>query len=121
MPLPESKSEILLLHNPRCSKSRSTLALLEERGVSFAIREYLVEPLVREELLDLQGRLERPLRDFVRTGESAFASAGLSPESDDEALMSAVIAHPILLQRPIVIAGERAAIGRPPEDVLEIL
>jgi arsenate reductase len=121
MALPESDDQILLLHNPRCSKSRATLALLEERGAKFEVREYLNEPLSREELSSVGERLGRPLRGWVRNKEAAFAEAGLSADSADDAVLDAVVAHPILMERPIVIRGRRAAVGRPPEDVLALL
>ena len=121
MALPESDEQILLLHNPRCSKSRATLALLEEREAEFEVREYLNEPLTREELSSLGERLGRPLREWIRHKEAAFGEAGLSGESSDEALLDAVSGQPILMERPILVRGQRAAIGRPPEDVLALL
>lgn len=121
MGLPESDDQLLLLHNPRCSKSRATQALLEERGVSFEIREYLADPLSRAELVALGERLGLPPSGFVRTGESAFAEAGCGVESSDDEILDAMAAAPILMERPILVRGRRAAIGRPPEDVLGIL
>jgi len=121
MALPESDEQILLLHNPRCSKSRATLALLEERGAKFEVREYLNEPLSREELSSVGERLGRSPREWVRSKEPAFGEARLSADSSDDALLDAVVAHPILMERPIVIRGRRAAVGRPPEDVLALL
>ena len=121
MALPESDEQMVLLHNPRCSKSRATLALLEERGAKFEIREYLSDPLSREELAGLSGCLGRPPREWVRTREGAFSDVGLSDESSDDALLDAVAAHPILMERPILVRGGRAAVGRPPEDVLRLL
>lgn len=121
MTLPASDTEILLLHNPRCSKSRATLALLAERGVEFAERRYLEQPLSREELGDLALRLGRPVAEWVRRGEAAFAEAGLDAEAGDAALLAAMARHPILLERPILIRGKRARVGRPPEAVLDLL
>lgn len=121
MALPDSDEPMLLLHNPRCSKSRATLALLEERGATFDVREYLTDPLSRDELKELGGRLGRTPRQWVRSKESAFGEAGLSDESSDEALLDAVAANPILMERPILVRGPRAAVGRPPEDVLQLL
>ncbi len=119
MPLPAET--ILLLHNPRCSKSRATHALLVERGVAFEERRYLDDPLSREELEDLAKRLSRPAREWVRKGEEAFKKAGLTADSPDAELLEAIAREPILLERPIVVRGPRARVGRPPEDVLELL
>ena len=121
MSLPTSKDEILLLHNPRCSKSRATLALLEERGADFETRLYLEEPLDRGELEDLGQRLGRPIGDWTRKKEGAFKEAGLGKGSSDEEILAAMVAAPILMERPIVVRGAAAAIGRPPEDVLALL
>ena len=121
MALPESDRQILLLHNPSCSKSRATLALLEERGANFEVREYLNDPLTREELLSVGDRLGRSLQHWVRKKEKAFGEAGLAADSPDGALLEAVVKHPILMERPIVVRGQRAAVGRPPEDVLALL
>ncbi len=112
---------LLLLHNPRCSKSRAALALLEERGVSFSERRYLEDSLSRSELDDLRARLDRPVAEWVRKGEAAFAEAGLEGASTEEALLDAMAKHPILLERPIAIRGKRAVVGRPPENVLDLL
>lgn len=110
---------LLLLHNPRCSKSRAARALLEARGVPFEERRYLEAPLTRDELADLRGRLG-PDAAWVRRGESAWAEAGLPADPEPEALLDALAAHPILLERPIVVRGPRAVVGRPPERVLEL-
>ena len=112
---------IVLLHNPRCSKSRATRALLEERGVEFQERRYLDEPLSRAELEDLAKRLGRPVGEWVRRKEAAFSEAGLAADASDDAIFEAMAAHPILMERPILIRGPRAAVGRPPEDVLALL
>ncbi len=121
MPLPEGDDQLLLLHNPRCSKSRATLALLEERGAHFEVREYLADPLTRDELADLAGRLGREPGGFVRKKEKAFAEAGCSDASGGDEILDAMASTPILMERPILVRGRRAAVGRPPEDVLELL
>ena len=121
MQLPTSREEILLLHNPKCSKCRATLKLLEEKGVEFEERLYLEHPLDREELLELGRRLGKSMLEFTRTKQSEFAVAGLSQDSPESEILDAVVATPILMERPIVVRGDHAAIGRPPEDVLALL
>lgn len=121
MTLPASDTEIVLLHNPRCSKSRATLALLEERGVDFTVRRYLEQPLSRDELGDLALRLGLPVAEWLRQGETAFADAALDTDAGDAALLEAMARYPILIERPILIRGKRARVGRPPEAVLDLL
>lgn len=124
MSLPRNDDACLLLHNPRCSKSRAARALLAERGVPFAERRYLDEPLGRAELDDLRARLGLPAAAFARRGEDAWREAGLAGLGDDapdEAVLDAIAAHPILLERPILVRGPRAVVGRPPQKVLELL
>ena len=100
-------SRRILYHNPRCSKSRAALALLEERGVEFQVVEYLKEPLDRAALDALRAVLGTPPSEWIRSGESAE-------------LLEAIAAHPVLLERPIFRSGDRAVVGRPPERVLEM-
>ncbi len=120
--LTRSDEELLLLHNPRCSKSRAARALLEERGVSFRERRYLEEPLSLDELRELAASLARPARDWARRGEPDWQAAGLADEAaTDEQILAAMAAHPILIERPILVRGPRAVIGRPPERVLDLL
>lgn len=120
MTLPDRHDLPLLLHNPRCSKSRAAKALLEERGVAFVERRYLEEPLTRAELEELARRLGGPPRDWTRSGEDAYRRAGLTPEAGDDAHIDAMAAEPILVERPILVTAERAVVGRPPERVLEL-
>lgn len=113
---------VTIFHNPRCSKSRRTLQLLQERGVRPTIVEYLRDPPSAEEIGNLLGMLKLSPRELLRTKEAAYADHGLgAPDIDDAALIEAMHQHPILIERPIVVAGDRAAIGRPPENVLAIL
>jgi arsenate reductase len=116
-----SGDEIVLLHNPRCSKSRAAHALLEARGVTFRERRYLEEPLDAAELAELQERLAAEPSAWVRKGESAFTDAGLSADSPSVAVLAAMADHPILIERPILLRGPRAVVGRPPERILELL
>ena len=110
-----------LLHNPACSKSRAAKALLVERGFPHQERRYLEAPLSREELAELRRRLGLPARDWTRTGEAAFRDAGLGPDSDEPALLDAMARQPILIERPILILPEVAAVGRPVERIAELL
>jgi arsenate reductase len=121
MSLCQSHPGYVLIHNPRCSKSRAVLEILEQRGVAFEIRDYLERPLELKELEGLRLRLGLPVREWTRSGEEAFATEGLDDETSDAELMAAIVRHPILLQRPILVRGDRAKIGRPPEQVLELL
>lgn len=114
-------ARLVLLHNPRCSKSRAARALLVERGVDFEERLYLEEPLSREELAALRARLGRPAREWARQGEAAWREAGLDAASDEASVLEAMAVHPILIERPIAIRGDRAVVGRPPENVLALL
>jgi arsenate reductase len=120
MSLPASGDPLMLLHNPRCSKSRAALALLEEKGVEVNVRRYLEEPLGREELVELARRLGRPAREWIRRGEAAFADSGLSAEADDAPLMDLMAREPIVMERPILVGEKTAVVGRPPERVLEL-
>lgn len=116
MALPDS-DRVLLLHNPRCSKSRAARALLEERGIDFDERRYLEDPLSRAELEDLGGRLARPPGEWVRKGEAAWQQTGIGPDAEPGVVLDAVAAHPVLMERPIVVRGRRAVVGRPTEAV----
>ncbi|WP_432723105.1 arsenate reductase (glutaredoxin) [Jeongeupia wiesaeckerbachi] len=114
---------LTIYHNPRCSKSRETLALLNERGLAPDVVEYLVTPpdaATLQRLLDLLGLSPREL---MRRKEDEYAELALdNPQLDDAALIAAMVAHPRLIERPIVVVdGVRAAIGRPPEAVLALL
>jgi arsenate reductase (glutaredoxin) len=119
--LPRTDAEIVLLHNPRCSKSRAAKELLEARGVRFAERRYLDAPLSLDELRDLAARLGRPPSEWVRAGEPAYAAAGLGAGSDADAILRAMASHPALLERPVLVRGRRAVVGRPPERIAALL
>jgi arsenate reductase len=112
---------LTLWHNPRCSKSREALALLRARGVEPMIREYLKAPPNRDELCSLLAKLGLPAQALVRTGEAAYAQAGLASDSSEVALLDAMVAAPILIQRPILVRANRAVIGRPAEALLALL
>ena len=113
---------VTIYHNPRCSKSRTTLALLRERGIEPDVIEYLKDAPSADDLRDVLAKLGRRPRDIMRRGEAVYKELGLGDETlSDDALIAAMAEHPILIERPIVIKGEKAALGRPPESVLEIL
>lgn len=112
---------VTIWHNPRCSKSRATLALLEARGIAPDIRLYLQDPPTEDELRAVLETLGIAARDLVRKGEDAYKAAGLGPDSGEAALVAAMVTHPKLIERPIVFANGKARVGRPPEAVLDIL
>jgi len=113
---------VRILHNPSCSKSRATLELLRERGIEPEVQLYLKSPPSREDLEEILRLLGREPRDLMRKGEAEYREQGLADESlGRDALISAMVASPRLIERPIVLSNGRAAIGRPPESVLEIL
>jgi arsenate reductase (glutaredoxin) len=111
-----------IYHNPRCSKSRATLALLQERGIEPEIVDYLKTPPDHATLTALIGQLGIRPRDLLRTGEAEYRELGLDdPSLSDEQLIRAMVEHPKLIERPIVVSAGKARLGRPPERVLEIL
>lgn len=114
--------DVTIYHNPRCSKSRQTLALLRERGVEPRIVHYLEEPPDAATLKALLSALGLDPRQLMRRNEAAYQDLGLADESlSDDALVEAMVAHPVLIERPIVVTSRGAALGRPPENVLEVL
>ncbi len=113
---------VTIYHNPRCSKSRQTLALLEERGIKPVIKEYLNDVPDKEELNNILAMLSKSPRDLMRKNESEYKENGLDDISlSDDDLIQAMINAPKLIERPIVICNGKASIGRPPESVLDIL
>ena len=115
-------SDVTIYHNPRCSKSRQTLALLEERGIQPNIVLYLENTPNQKQLKSLLSKLGISTRDLMRTGESEHKDNNLKDKDLSEAaLITAMVKYPKLIERPIVVANGKAALGRPPEKVLEIL
>ncbi len=108
-------------HNPRCSKSRAGLALLEERGAEVQVRKYLEDAPSVEELRAAQALLGVSAVQMMRTGEKRFKELGLPKDAPDAELIKAMVENPILIERPLAIAGDKAAIGRPPENLLDLL
>ncbi|WP_296126228.1 arsenate reductase (glutaredoxin) [Pseudomonas sp. Ga0074129] len=115
-------TDLTLYHNPRCSKSRSALQLLEERGLTPHIVRYLETPLDAEQLRELLSQLDISARQLLRSSEDEYKALGLHDTQLSEAqLIAAMVSHPKLIERPILVAGDKAVIGRPPEKILEIL
>ncbi|KKA09067.1 arsenate reductase [Pseudomonas ogarae] len=115
-------TDLTLYHNPRCSKSRGALELLEARGLTPTVVRYLETPLDAAQLERLLDKLGITARQLLRTGEDEYKDLNLADESLSQAqLIAAIAAHPKLMERPILEAGEKAMIGRPPEKILEIL
>lgn len=111
---------VTIYHNPRCSKSRQTLALIEEKGVAPKIVEYLDNPPSAAELKEILGKLGKAPVDIVRRKEAKEEGVDIDA-LDDGALIAAMIATPRIIERPIVVRGEKAVLGRPPENVLALL
>ncbi|MDG1996705.1 MAG: arsenate reductase (glutaredoxin) [Emcibacteraceae bacterium] len=113
---------VTIYHNPRCSKSRETLSLIEERGITPIIREYLKDVPNAEEIRSILGMLKMEPRDLMRKKEAAYKENGLDDDNlNNDQLIQGMIDHPKIIERPIVIKESKARIGRPPESVLEIL
>ncbi|MEL7548501.1 arsenate reductase (glutaredoxin) [Pseudomonas protegens] len=115
-------TDLTLYHNPRCSKSRGALELLEQRGLAPTVVRYLETPLDAAQLRSLLAKLGLNARQLLRTGEDEYKTLNLAdPSLSEEQLVAAIAQHPKLMERPILEAGDKAIIGRPPESVLEIL
>jgi arsenate reductase len=111
---------VTIYHNPRCNTSRKTLALLREKGVDPEVVEYLKTPYTAAQLKQLLGQLRMPASALVRKKEAV--AAGIDPKNlPEEKLIEAMVENPILVERPIVVSGRKAALGRPPEAVLSVL
>lgn len=112
---------MIIYHNPRCSKSRQSLALLRENGVEPEVIEYLKTPLDEVALRDVFVKLGLKAHEVVRTKEEPYQQLALSPDSSEKEVIAAIVKYPILMERPIVMKGDSAVIGRPPENVRELL
>lgn len=111
---------LTIYHNPRCSKSRQTLALIEEANAEVKVVEYLKTPLTKASIQSLQQQLNVPIIEMMRTKEEEFKQQNLKT-ANEQALLEALVATPKLLERPIVTNGKQAIIGRPPENVLTLI
>lgn len=115
-------TELTLYHNPRCSKSRGALELLEARGLTPTVVRYLETPLSATQIKALLGKLGISARQLLRSGEEEYKTLNLADASlSEQHLIDAIAAHPKLMERPILEVGDKAVIGRPPENVLELL
>jgi arsenate reductase len=115
-------NDVRIYHNPRCSKSRATLALLQQRGLDPVVIDYLETPPSADELTRMLGQLGCSARQLLRTSETEYAELGLGQgDWTDEQIVGAMVTHPRLIERPIVVVDGKAALGRPPEAVLAII
>lgn len=112
---------VTIWHNPRCSKSRSALAILEENGVTPTEVRYLETPPSKSDIVTVLAALAMEAKDIVRKGEAVYKTLNLSAQSTNEEILNALVENPILIERPIIISGDRAVIGRPPENVKSLL
>ena len=108
-------------HNPRCSKSRQTLALLEAQGVTPTVRLYLEDPPSASEVRDVVTKLAITPWDLLRRGEKIFKELGLTEQDGEQDMIEAMASHPILIERPIVVRDAKAVLGRPPENALALI
>jgi len=114
-------SKVKIWHNPRCSKSRNALALLEEKGVEAEVVKYLETPPNRSEIVEMLKMLGISARELMRTKEAIYKELGLKDVTDEDALIDAMVSNPKLIERPIVIKDGKAAIGRPIENIVDLL
>jgi len=114
-------SKIIIWHNPKCSKSRSAAALLEEKGVEVKVVKYLETPPTKEELREMLNMLGISARELMRTKEDIYKELDLKNENDEEKLIDAMVLNPKLIERPIVIKDGKAVIGRPIENIINLL
>ena len=114
-------TKVTIWHNPRCSKSRNALALLEEKGVEAEVLKYLETPPSREEIVEMLKMLGISARALMRTKEAIYKELALKDVSDEDALIDAMVENPKLIERPIVIKDGKAAIGRPIENIVDLL
>jgi arsenate reductase len=114
-------ANVTIWHNPRCSKSRNAVTLLEEQGVEAEVVKYLDTPPSKEEIVDVLKMLGLSARELMRTKEDIYKELGLKDVSDEDVLIDAMVANPKLIERPIVIKDGKAAIGRPIENIIELI
>ncbi len=112
---------VQIWHNPRCSKSRAGVKYLEDKGVEFEIVKYLDNPPSVKEIAEVLRKLGMGARELMRTKEAIYRELGLKNEHDEQKLVEAMAAHPRLIERPVVINGDKAVVGRPAERIAEVL
>jgi len=118
----KNNPSLLYYHNPRCSKSRQGLSLLQEKGLEFEVKEYLQDPLTVSELSDLFQKLDIKPQDVIRRKEAVFKGLNLSGKNlSPQEWAEVIVKNPILLERPILVKGNKAVMGRPPEKLLELI
>jgi len=113
--------ETIIWHNPRCSKSRAGLKYLEEKGIEHEVVRYLDTPPSAQEIQDVLGKLGMAPRELMRTKEAIYRELGLKEVTDDATLIAAMVEHPKLIERPVVIRGDKAVVARPAEKIDELL
>lgn len=112
---------IQIWHNPKCSKSRNAMTLLEEKGINADVVKYLESTPTKEQLTEVLKKLNMSARELLRTGEDVYKELNLKDESDEEKLINIMVENPILIERPIIIKGDKALIARPIENLEELL
>lgn len=113
--------DITIWHNPRCSKSRNALNLLEEKNIDAKVVKYLDETPSKDELKDILNKLNMTAQDLMRKGEAVYKELSLKDETNEEKLLDAMLENPKLIERPVIIKGEKAVIARPIENLEELL
>lgn len=113
--------KLTIWHNPKCSKSRQALEILNEKSVDADVVKYLENTPSKEEIKDVLAKLNISARELMRTKEDIYKELGLKDETDEEKLIDAMVENPKLIERPVVITDKKAVIGRPPEKILEVL
>ena len=114
-------ANVIIWHNPRCSKSRNAVALLEEKGIEADIVKYLDTPPTKEELMNMLKMLGMSARELMRTKEAIYRELNLKDEADESRLIEAMVANPKLIERPIVIKDGKAVVGRPIENIIDLI
>ncbi len=114
-------ANVIIWHNPRCSKSRNAVALLEEKGIEADIVKYLDTPPTKEELMNMLKMLGMSARELMRTKEAIYRELNLKDETDESRLIEAMVANPKLIERPIVIKDGKAVVGRPIENIIDLI